>query len=268
MRLGIICNLLIVCLLAFKISLAFDQCDQPPYPDQYTFANCGDASPIKFIEPPDTIPQNSSVDISVSGGVGGKKYIWKVRGKDAWLNAGRTIRDSVGGNSVTIYTGPDSCGQIPVTVTDGCSSDSMVLRANGVWVLDSSHIYSPTPLDFECVSPGPGTFIGFSSRPHRYALWEHVSGAYKTVDGFRTTLLGVLKGYETPAEASEACAELRYINECVTADTGCAPAYEGGVCYNCTWDSFHYPHLWEGWWSCYQKYPYSRGNYHWECPPE
>lgn len=37
MRLVIICNILILCLLSSKVSLAIDE---PPYPDQYSFASC------------------------------------------------------------------------------------------------------------------------------------------------------------------------------------------------------------------------------------
>lgn len=74
----------------------------------------------------------------IVGVIGGRPpYSWSIRGTGFALNAEGTIRDGVSNDSrIWVYAGPDACGTAQITVDDGCSVVSGLIRATvGRWGL-------------------------------------------------------------------------------------------------------------------------------------
>lgn len=140
---------------------------------------CDEVSPIVWDEENsvEVISDNSSGFVFVNGGR--YPYTWTVRGSGFWLDAAHTKREiTVDSSAVQIYT-KDSCGGCTITVTDGCSTVSGIVRSSsGSWQVVSTGCKpeyagreADTVFDFT-VDPNNRHLVGFSySSMHYVAQW-------------------------------------------------------------------------------------------------
>ena len=121
--------------VAMPIFAANDQCEEPPYPDQFPFKECAVAEPLSWDwdNTDMEIGASSEGTVSVSGGSG--PYTWTISGSGFFLDSGHTLKTiTTTQASVTIFT-DGACGPADVTVIDGCekTKQEIVRSSEGRW---------------------------------------------------------------------------------------------------------------------------------------
>lgn len=96
---------------------------------------CEDVPPLEWRDDvtPDVLPAGSSIVIAWEGS-DGRETIVKTSSNATWFSDGR--KTAIGyGNSIELLAGPTFCGTTSVSVNDGCSEATVVIRSDqGQWV--------------------------------------------------------------------------------------------------------------------------------------
>lgn len=143
--------------------------------------------------------------VGVTGGSG--TYHWSVRGNDFWLDANHTLRDGTTATPYTrIYAGANACGVAPITVDDGCSAASGLIRATvGRWNLvyqsDGGLNGGSTAPPFEHAD----YLINSFDDPGSYGDKTGIKGKYKVVQLY-TEYCPIAAAFSTLEAALTACA--------------------------------------------------------------
>jgi hypothetical protein len=171
---------------------------------------CEDVPALKWRDDvtPDVLPAGSSIIIAWEGS-DGRETIVKTSSNATWFSDGR--KTAIGyGNSIELFAGETFCGATSVTVSDGCSEATVVVRSDqGQWVL----------LGSTCGLTGatPTQISGLS--------YEAILGKYRQIETVRAASWMVLglgcdtSGLLTPAPG--------YENTCFSGD--CAAWFCGKV---------------------------------------
>jgi len=108
---------------------------------------------------PDVIDRNSSVKISVIGGI--PSYTWQVSGTGFILSEGATK-----GLTNTLIANDTACGSATITVTDkrGTSCTGYIRCTEGKWVRKSTG---------SCIMSGTGTFESFNCDVGCHRIWTY-----------------------------------------------------------------------------------------------
>lgn len=96
---------------------------------------CEDVTPLSWDMnvTPDVLPHNSSIIIAWTGGTGGETTV-TTSSNATWFDDGRKSATGYG-TSIKLLSGETFCGATAVTVSDGCSEATVVIRSDlGQWV--------------------------------------------------------------------------------------------------------------------------------------